>query len=60
MAKRIHTAVEIESLGLILPHEHLFTDLQGPRVADYARGDPSAVVEVVGPHLAKASKAERV
>ena len=29
MAKRIHTlngSVEIDSLGLILPHEHLFTD----------------------------------
>ena len=59
MAKRIHTIkgpVEIDSLGLILPHEHLFTDLRGPRVADYARGEPSAVVEVVGPHLVEASK----
>jgi len=60
MAKRIHTIkgpVEIDSLGLILPHEHLFTDLRGPQVADYARGEPSAVVEVVEPHLAEASKA---
>ena len=60
MAKRIHTIkgrVEIDSLGLILPHEHLFTDLRGPRVSDYARGEPSAVVEVVEPHLAEASKA---
>ena len=59
MAKRIHTIngpVEIDSLGLILPHEHLFTDLRGPRVADYAQGEPSAVVEVVEPHLAEASK----
>ena len=60
MAKRIHTIrgpVEIDSLGLILPHEHLFTDLRGPRVADYAQGDPSAVIKVVEPHLAEASKA---
>ena len=60
MAKRIHTirgSVEIDSLGLILPHEHLFTDLRGPRVADYAQADPSAVVEVVEPHLAEACKA---
>ena len=60
MAKRIHTikgSVGIDSLGLILPHEHLFTDLRGPLVADYARGEPSAVVEVVGPYLAEASKA---
>ena len=60
MAKRIHTikgSVGIDSLGLILPHEHLFTDLRGPLVADYARGEPSAVVEVVGPYLAEAAKA---
>ena len=60
MAKRIHTikgSVGIDSLGLILPHEHLFTDLRGPLVADYARGEPSAVAEVVGPYLAEASKA---
>src|SRR6185436_1724044 len=56
----IHTIkgrVEIDSLGLILPHEHLFTDLRGPRVSDYARSEPSAVVEVVEPHLAEASTA---
>ena len=60
MAKRIHTikgSVGIDSLGLILPHEHLFTDLRGPLVADYARGEPSAVAEVVGPYLAEAAKA---
>ena len=31
MPNQIHTvkgAVEIESLGLMLPHEHLFTDLR--------------------------------
>ena len=58
MTKRIHTlkgAIEIDSLGLILPHEHLFTDLRGPHVPDYAQGEASAVVEVVGPHLADAA-----
>jgi phosphotriesterase-related protein len=58
MTKRIHTikgAVEIDSLGLFLPHEHLFTDLRGPHVPDYAQGEASAVVEVVGPHLADAA-----
>ena len=58
MAKRIHTIkgpIEIDSLGLILPHEHLFTDMRGPRVADYARGEPSAVVKVVEPYLVEAS-----
>jgi phosphotriesterase-related protein len=60
MAKRIHTVkgpVAIDSLGLILPHEHLFTDLRGPHVAGYAQGEPSAVVRVVKPYLAEASAA---
>ena len=60
MAKRIHTlngSVEIDSLGLILPHEHLFTDLRGPHVPGYAEGEPAAVVQVVEPFLAEASAA---
>jgi phosphotriesterase-related protein len=60
MAKRIQTLrgpVEIDALGLILPHEHLFTDLRGPHVPDYARGDPSNVVKVVTPYLAEAEAA---
>jgi len=60
MVKSIHTIrgpVEIDSLGLILPHEHLFTDLRGPAVPDYARAEPSEVVRVVGPYLAEASAA---
>ena len=58
MTNRIHTvkgAVETDSLGLILPHEHLFTDLRGPHIPDYAQGEASAVVQVVGPHLADAA-----
>ena len=58
MTKRIHTvkgAIAIDSLGLILPHEHLFTDLRGPHVPDYAQGEASAVMQVVGPHLADAA-----
>ena len=56
--KRIHTIkgpVEADSLGLILPHEHLFTDLRGPSIPDYARAEPSAVVKVVEPYLAEAA-----
>ena len=52
MAKRIQTLtgpVDIDSLGLILPHEHLFTDLRGPLVAGYAQAEPVAVVHVVEP-----------
>ncbi len=60
MAKSIQTIkgpVEVDSLALILPHEHLFTDLRGPRVPDYARAEPSDVVRVVGPFLAEAAAA---
>jgi len=60
MTKSIQTLngpVEIGSLGLILPHEHLFTDLRGPSVPDYAQAEPEAVVKVVGPHLAEAHAA---
>ena len=58
--KRLHSVnglVEIDSLGLILPHEHLFTDLRGPYVPGYAQADPAAVVKVVQPYLEEASRA---
>ncbi len=60
MTKSIHTVkgpVEIDSLGLILPHEHLFTDLRGPQVPGYAQADPQAVASVVQPYLEEASAA---
>jgi len=47
----------VEKLGVMLPHEHLFTDLRGPQTPDYAQGDPQAVLAVVGPHLAQAERA---
>ena len=58
MTKKIHTvagAVDIDTLGLILPHEHLFTDLRGPLVSGYAQAEPEAVVSVVGPFLIDAA-----
>jgi phosphotriesterase-related protein len=69
MAKKIQSIkgpVEIDSLGLILPHEHLFTDLHGPAAqpasshqadADDARAELSAVVKVVQPYLEEACAA---
>ena len=60
MMKSIQTVkgrVAIDSLGLILPHEHMFTDLRGPHVPDYAQGQASAVVRVVEPFLAEAAAA---
>jgi phosphotriesterase-related protein len=58
MSKQIHTLkgpVDPNSLGLILPHEHLFTDLRGPSVADYAQRDADSVIKVVAPFLADAA-----
>ena len=55
----IHTVqgvVESSTLGLILPHEHLFTDLRGPLVEGYARADLDHVVEVMLPYLETAYK----
>jgi phosphotriesterase-related protein len=60
MSKRLHTLqgeVKVDALGLILPHEHLFTDLRGPHVSDYAKGEPAAVVKVLEPYLAEAAAA---
>lgn len=60
MPKHLHTIkgpIEIDALGLILPHEHLFTDLRGPRAAGYARAEPPDVVRVVRPFLAEAAAA---
>jgi predicted metal-dependent phosphotriesterase family hydrolase len=45
-------AVAVEDLGLILPHEHLFTDLRGPLAPDYARAESEAVARVVDYTLA--------
>ena len=50
-------SVDSTSLGLILPHEHLFTDLRGPQDPEYAQGDPAAVLKVVEPYLAEAAAA---
>ena len=60
MPRKLYTLtgpVEMDSLGLILPHEHLFTDLRGPSVPGYAEGDPPAVVNVVKPYLDDAAAA---
>ena len=47
-------AVAVEELGLVLPHEHLFTDLRGPLVPGYALAEPEAVARVMEPYLAAA------
>lgn len=53
---KIHTVngpVETDAFSLVLPHEHLFTDLRGPHVPGYAQGDPDQVAKVVEPYLAE-------
>ncbi len=40
-----------DSLGRILPHEHLFVDLRGPFVDGYAEADAGHVVERMKPYL---------
>src|SRR5260370_8654221 len=52
--RTVKGSVAVEELGLILPHEHLFTDLRGPSVPDYAQGDPADVTRALSPNLAAA------
>ena len=49
--------VGVEKLGMILPHEHLFTDLGGPDRVGYAQADPQEVVQVLSPFLEAAFRA---
>ena len=46
-----------EAAGLILPHEHIFTDLRGPDRPGYGEADPDDVVRVMKPLLLEARKA---
>ena len=43
--------IPADSLDLTLPHEHLYTDLRGPHVPNYANSDPKHVVSVMKPYL---------
>jgi len=43
--------IPIKEIGLILPHEHLFTDLRGPSALDYAQAPLKSVMQTVLPHL---------
>jgi hypothetical protein len=46
--------VAAEGLGIILPHEHIFTDLRGPATRGYGEADAADVVRVMGPLLEEA------
>ncbi len=43
--------IPTSELGMVLPHEHLFTDLRGPETPGYAQADPSNVVRRLRPHV---------
>ncbi len=43
--------------GLILPHEHIFTDLRGPETVGYGQADVEDVVRVMKPHMDAAKSA---
>lgn len=49
--------IPTDSLGLILPHEHLFVDLRGWQTPGYGEGDPREVAAVVKPYLDEAQAA---
>jgi phosphotriesterase-related protein len=46
-----------ESLGAILPHEHVFVDLRTSEQPGYAQADPAAVIRLMGPELERARAA---
>jgi len=46
--------ITAEGLGIILPHEHIFTDLRGPTSRTYGQADAADVVRVMGPLLEEA------
>jgi phosphotriesterase-related protein len=46
-----------EDLGMILPHEHVFTDLRTWDHDGYAQADPAGVVTVMAPELERARDA---
>lgn len=43
--------VDTATLGLMLPHEHLFVDLRGPFAPHYAEANPTDVEKVIKPYL---------
>ena len=49
--------IRASAAGLILPHEHLFTDLRGPDKPGYGEADPADVLRVMKPLLSDAAKA---
>lgn len=49
--------IPLSQLGLVLPHEHLFTDLRGPKTVGYAQSQPKSVLNTLAPYLSAAEAA---
>ena len=49
--------IDADTLGLILAHEHLFTDLRPPDAPGQGEADPADVVRVIKPYLDQAEAA---
>lgn len=49
--------VDVADLGMILPHEHLVTDLRSPDVSGFGEADVAEVVGVMAPRLEDARAA---
>lgn len=49
--------IDAAEAGLILAHEHIFTDLRGPDKPGYGEADPADVIRVMKPLLLEAKKA---
>jgi phosphotriesterase-related protein len=49
--KTVISPISPDTFGITLPHEHIFTDLRGPKTLDYAQGSPSKVVATMAPTL---------
>jgi len=43
-----------QGLGIVLPHEHIFTDLRGPTTPGYGQADAADVVRIMAPLLSDA------
>ena len=46
--------VAADEPGVVLPHEHVFTDLRGPTTEGYGQAEPEDVVRVMNPLLVQA------
>jgi predicted metal-dependent phosphotriesterase family hydrolase len=54
LVQTVDGPVAADEPGVVLPHEHVFTDLRGPTTAGYGQAEPEDVVRVMDPLLVQA------